>query len=587
MKQQRKTTDWYYLLPIIFFIGVIPLIVLLKVKPLKGPEFEFWTGEKTDADIFFFYKMLFIIITASFTMILLFFKSRYREMAIKRTYCYIPAGVYILFAYISTLMADYRDTALYGFPSHYEGMFVIFAYFVMMFAVINLVNSGQHVRILFGTLIISSFIICTMGIFQFFGYNFLDSAIGKSAVMLLDNHKIKAYEFMPGPHSIYATLYNSNYVGSYTAMILPLSITLYICIKNKYFKVLSGLFSCLVFANFIGCRSTAGVVGGVFAVIILLIFLRKHIIKNRVYIPALAVSYMLIFLIMNNYIGEDITGEIKNSFSTGAPTNPLKDIYTGSNTLTVITGGYSLKVIFDGDRAIIKNGRDESLKLKQQTEDKYIKYTFADEKYKDCYFVYNTRLKIFQMYKSNSEFNFVITTDGVMFVDPLHRLVALRPVKKLELKGLEPLGGGRMYIWSRAIPLLSDTILIGKGPDTFAIYFPQTDYIGKLYGLDTMNILVDKPHNMYLQTGITTGVVSLLSLLALFLMYFISSFRLFIKNEIKSLHAVAGLAVFSAFYGYVATGFFNDSVVSVAPVFWVLLGLGISMNLHVSAPKEQ
>jgi len=37
-------------------------------------------------------------------------------------------------------------------------------------------------------------------------------------------------------------------------------------------------------------------------------------------------------------------------------------------------------------------------------------------------------------------------------------------------------------------------------------------------------------------------------------------------------------AIFSAIISYCMAGFFNDSVVSVAPVFWVLLGLGIAMN---------
>ncbi len=52
-------------------------------------------------------------------------------------------------------------------------------------------------------------------------------------------------------------------------------------------------------------------------------------------------------------------------------------------------------------------------------------------------------------------------------------------------------------------------------------------------------------------------------------------------NGVASFLPVAGLACFAAFCGYAAAGVFNDSVVSVAPVFWVLLGLGIGINIRL------
>ena len=36
-----------------------------------------------------------------------------------------------------------------------------------------------------------------------------------------------------------------------------------------------------------------------------------------------------------------------------------------------------------------------------------------------------------------------------------------------------------------------------------------------------------------------------------------------------------------AIIGYLGAGFFNDSVVPVAPIFWILLGTGIAVNYLV------
>lgn len=77
------------------------------------------------------------------------------------------------------------------------------------------------------------------------------------------------------------------------------------------------------------------------------------------------------------------------------------------------------------------------------------------------------------------------------------------------LDGREKLISGRGYIWSRTIPLLREYLFLGSGQDTFAIVYPNNDYIGKL-NWDYENILITKPHCMYLQIAVQSGVLSLL-----------------------------------------------------------------------------
>ena len=145
----------------------------------------------------------------------------------------------------------------------------------------------------------------------------------------------------------------------------------------------------------------------------------------------------------------------------------------------------------------------------------------------------------------------------------------------------------RGYIWSRTIPMLKDSIFIGYGPDNFTMVFPQEDYIGRFNTGTTgmTNMVIDKPHNMYLQTAVNTGVISLLALLFMWAFYLFDCVKLYIKGNMNSFTEYIGAAIFISIMAYLVAGLFNDSVVSVAPLFWVLLGMGIAINRTIKCNK--
>jgi hypothetical protein len=182
---------------------------------------------------------------------------------------------------------------------------------------------------------------------------------------------------------------------------------------------------------------------------------------------------------------------------------------------------------------------------------------------------------------TDQEVRLFFSIDGGKFtlVNYIGDPVPLKPIASWGFPGREQLlGSSRGYIWSRAIPLLKDTLFLGHGPDTFALYFPQYDLKGKLFAYGTSWIVVDKPHDFYLQTAINTGVLSLIALLMLFLWYWLSSFRLYFRHSLDTLSARIGTGILVAVTGYLCAAFFNDSLVSVAPVFWILLGMGFAAN---------
>ena len=141
--------------------------------------------------------------------------------------------------------------------------------------------------------------------------------------------------------------------------------------------------------------------------------------------------------------------------------------------------------------------------------------------------------------------------------------------------GYEQFASHRGFIWSRSLPLLKQNILFGCGPDQFVYEFPNDDYLSLLnngyYGE-----IVTKPHNMYLQMGVQTGVVSLIAFILFYILYCIQSIKLLWKTKDISVSYIISEAVLIGSFGYMVTGIANDSTIGVAPVFWTFIGVRIS-----------
>ncbi len=150
-------------------------------------------------------------------------------------------------------------------------------------------------------------------------------------------------------------------------------------------------------------------------------------------------------------------------------------------------------------------------------------------------------------------------------------------------EGKEKLGSSRGYIWSRTLPLLKNCLITGYGADTFTYNFPQNDVLAKYYsytdyGTTGFYMTVDKPHNLYLQIFFSNGLIAFIAFIAICVFYLADCCRLYaLKKEYRP-EQIMGAAVMLAVVGYLAAGMFNDSTVSVAPVFWILLGAGAALN---------
>ena len=129
-----------------------------------------------------------------------------------------------------------------------------------------------------------------------------------------------------------------------------------------------------------------------------------------------------------------------------------------------------------------------------------------------------------------------------------------------DFESADDAGSTRVQIYKTTIPLLLETPLFGEGPDTFQHVYPQE--------MRESNRVLDKAHSEYLQIGTTLGIPALIAYL-----WFLFKVIKRNINKLKSNRNVYDIALFLAVSAYLIQASFNISVVTVAPVFWLLLGL--------------
>lgn len=574
--------SWFHVIPLALTVSLVPLIVKLKIVPVHSSIIDFWNLGSSDGDFFSYYKSIAVIVLSLFALLLLATGLVQRRIRTKHPLIYLPLAGFALLTILSSGLSEYKAVAMFGFPGRYEGLLTGLAYLTLFLAAVCLLDEKKRIRILLACLTAASVIICIIGIFQFFDLDFFKTSFGQRVIMS-SSKEYALYGIKPAnnadelyKNAIYSTLFNSNTFGMYISMLFPFSFMLAMTVKNKLHIVLSIIYSCLMFACLLGSYSRgayAGAAAGILACIIFLIC-KKCIRGKRIIV--IMVLFTAVFAIMVYQSGGVLSQRFssilhtKNEEPAHHELDKIRDISIGDGELTLFSEFTELKVKLQDNAFNFYDSGNQILDL-QASADKM--YMFIDEKY-DGYRI-QAAGNILNIIRDDSFLLFGIVGNQFVPLDRQGRAIDLRPAASFGFKGVERFASARGYIWSRTIPLLRQTIWIGHGPDTFAMYFPQNDFMGKLNFMYDANILIDKPHNIYLQIAVNTGVISLFFFLCLLVYYFISYIRSYKKSDSDNDFDRYGMLIHAAIPGYLVAGLFTDSTVSTSPVFWVLLGAGL------------
>jgi hypothetical protein len=510
-------------------------------------------------------------------------------------------SIYFFFSFVSFLNAPDLTLAFRGFNQIFQGLFVVLSYGLIIFTVFNLIRRERDLSALVITLKILWTLTFIIALSQFFRFDIFNlSAIQR--LILPSSLQSLIGNFRPSVGRVYITMYNSNFVGSYSALMLPISLALILNSKNSKAKLLSTLFFVMNIFIWLAPSARSGLFGIITAFIVfspLWYFQIKH--ENRRYLLYGLFIFVSVIFITNNLSNGRVLREFSRLTVSGEGrvtdlSNPdiayFEEINLNDFTLEIITNRESIIAILNPESGFIRFEDINGVPLATSISfgPNRIDFRFSNNIFERYFFRLDTANNTLRVTAYQRSFNFLISSEGFLFDGVGGVSSELDNAPRIRfLDGYERIASSRGYIWSRSIPMLTETIFIGYGPDMYVLNFPQRDLSGRLNGF-TLNAINDKPHNMFLQIALNLGLISLFSLIFIYGYYFYDTAKLFWGRKSSTLEEYLGLGIATGIFAYLVAGIFNDQIISVAPLFYALTGVGLALNRiihYLDRPTEK
>ena len=580
------------LIPLAVWFVVIPLIV--KEKSYANPliQYPWYSPNNTLTDFFLYYKSLFVTAAGIAMLGILFWqigKMRNKDILANRdTRILIPLLIYVSFVVLSSLISDYSYFCTHGMPDQFETVWNLISYVIALFyCYYVVVYQHSEKDIIFFAFIGAAFvgIICVLQYFKIDIYRMIYAKEG--------------YTFTFELGTVYGPFYNTNYVGYYSLLFVPLFVMFSICYKDLKTRIISAVLACALLISMAGADSiTAGYAMLGVAIFGILFILLKNVGKRKkIWILIIAVVGVVFVtcLIMTPRFAAYLQ-------ATDTEKTDLENIFTHDDNVEIDYKGQKIFIqMMQQEDLITFDLKDQNLidiSYQYMTSDDFYYYEVLDERFDKMTLIpailnsdpvkYGFIVNIGEKDK-NWCFTNQLTDDGTYYYyNDMGKLT------KLTAENISPdfaplvkysyFASGRGYIWNKTLAILKEYLLLGSGADTYAMIYPNEDYVDK-YNNGYGGLIVTKPHSLYLQIATQTGVLSLLCLLIFYLWYFVSSMRIYFKNRLDNILAISGFSIMLGTLGYMISALANDSTITISPLYWALLGVGIGINSRLKISK--
>jgi len=541
--------------------------------------------KESQLDLFTLVRAFIFVAVVQMTFIYALVQKTFRTFLLSKKMNWI-IGVMATIIMLSTLLSKYRMIALFGFADRYEGMLVYVSYLQLFLLITYCLECYEDLVHFEKAIFIGSFGVALIGGLQLVGLNPFESPAIMQVLSLGDVHIDFGSTVFKFGNQIYSTLYNPNFVGSYMALLLPYSIWRIISERSSK-KYLDWMYFVLIVSNWLGCFSNAGYLGGATSIFLILILNIEWIKLHKNQMLKLSILFVVAVIAINFSSQNQLFKELsfikytqrsshmqekvdeKTSIESIVLDGARATIETSKNTLKLEAGDEGLKY-FDGD--------DEEISLLMvEGADKNI-YGFDNEKYNHIFVKIAEEEGVQQIVHSfdGKVIRLSYSEEGLKIVSRNHLFNMLKDdeIDKMNLFH-ESFANNRGFIWNRSIPIAQKHLLLGVGPDVYPMYFPQSDFIAKINAYETASILIDKPHNLYLQYALNFGLVGMAlycGFQVLIIIFWYKERNNYYFEKARKEKNIVDVIV-SGMIGYHVAALFNDSNIQVSITFWSLIAI--------------
>jgi O-antigen ligase len=485
-------------------------------------------------NVFTYYKLTWLIVVSILLVLSLGYRMFKNKHKLNVDYVFVGVSLIIIAALITTFISPLKQVSIWGLYSRSNGLLAYISLFLIIYCISSFKVQEKHISFLVHSINIASIVLVTIGIFQFFGFDMLNSAWFKQIYIpseykhLIGNISITQKMFQ-GTDYFWAPsiLDQFNYFGAYCSIVFPL-ITAFALNEAKDIKKIALIIgSIMLFTGTILAYSMGSIIA-MFATLILIpvFFVNKENYKSFIVIFT---CYTIISALINRL------------------TNWLAFSEIYGIVLQVINSKLTALVVL---MAII-----------------YV--------------------LIFVFRKKVSKYRYLLVSVLIilaLLIGAIGFIYILNNVVEQNMGMLS----NRGYIWHYADGLIENNYIFGYGPDNFYYNFPQINTDKNLY---MKYAYVDKPHNMYLQIILDTGIFGLIGFMVLLVGLLLKSNKAIdLEDDLyKNTYFKALMLVIMA---YMIQGIVNDNHLVVQPIVYLIFGIGASLikqtldKAKLSSPKK-
>jgi hypothetical protein len=519
-KSNLLTTDGFDSKVLYFTIIAITLInFIIRIKIFTNVRLFDMSMAPSMSNFFTYYKLVWILFISTILILSLLFRMYKYKQKLEVNFILLGTGLIIIAALIAFILDPQKEVSIWGLYSRSNGLLAYISLFLLIYLVSNLKIQTKQISFLVHSINVASIVLIIIGIFQFFGIDMMDSLWFKQIYTpneysgMISSINITQYVFAGTKYYWSTSLFGQfNYYGAYCSIVYPLVTAFALNEDNLIKKILLILGSIMLFTGTILGQSMGSVIAMFAALIVIPIFLVNK--RNYKSFILMCIGYTIISAAINRLTNWIAFSEIYNFI-----------IKILSSKLIVLVAAMSVIYIL----------------------------------------LYILRKRI-------STYRYLLVSILIILALIVGIIGYIYVINNVVEQNMSMLSN-RGYIWHYSNELIKENFIFGYGPDNLYYNFPQ---INQFQRENIPTIIIDKPHNMYLQFILDTGIFGLIGFMVLLVGLLLKSNKAIdIEKDIyKNTYLKALMLVVMA---YMIQGIVNDNHLSFQPVTYLLMGIGAAL----------